>query len=87
MPIALIHPAIIHVPARKAFMVMPMMAVMISTSVPILMSVVPAPYVLIWRAVIAATVLQVMTAMDVQKLVVLISMNVPVHLAAVMLNV
>ena len=87
MPTALIHPAIIHVPALKAFMVMPMMAVMTSTSVRILMSVVPALYVLIWRAVIAATVLQVMTAMGVQKLVALISMSVPVHLAAVMHNV
>lgn len=70
MPIVLIHPAILLVPALKASMVIPMMVVRILMNVPIPMYVALAPSAQIWRAVIAATVLQVMKVMVVQKPVV-----------------
>lgn len=86
MLIALICPATIHVPALKASMAIPMMVVKTSTSVPNRMSADPAPFALIWRAVIAATVLQVMMVMVVRKPVALTMMNVPARHVAAMPN-
>lgn len=87
MLIVLIHPEITHVPAPKAFMAIPTMVVMTLMNVRTVMSVVLAPYALIWRAVIAATVLQVTKAMDVQKQDALTLMNVHARRVVVMLSV
>lgn len=87
MHIVLIHLAITHVPAPMDSMAILMMVVMILMNVTMPMSVVLVPFVLTWRAVIAATALQVMKAMDVRKLDVLILMNVHVRLVDATLNV